>query len=320
MWLIGVDEAGYGPNLGPLVMTAVGCRVPDDLAGADLWDLLAGAVRKNGDDDGRILVNDSKQVYDPAGGIGDLERGVLAALWRHPLHADANIGHLLTATCTDSLDDLRGEGWFTGDGKLPLQVEAEEVTAAARRFDRTWLRKRGQAPFSCRGVVVPAPRFNALADAADSKGAVLAHSLCRLLANHHRALDGDDALTFVVDKHGGRNSYAALIQHALPEGVVLAELESHVRSTYRVIGLSRDVRLTFQPRADAEHFCVALASMAAKYLRERLMEDFNRFWLAHVPGLKRTAGYPADAARFMAEIRPAAQKLGIAEDAIWRKR
>ena len=92
------------------------------------------------------------------------------------------------------------------------------------------------------------------------------------------------------------------------------------RSVYRVIGLEREVRLTFQPRADAECFCVALASMVSKYLREVLMLEFNRFWQTHVPGLKATAGYPGDAIRFFEAIRPAVERLGLAEETVWRQR
>jgi hypothetical protein len=84
--------------------------------------------------------------------------------------------------------------------------------------------------------------------------------------------------------------------------------------------LSHDIRLTFQPRADVEHFTVALASMLSKYLRELLMREFNCFWQKHLPELKATAGYPGDSARFFAEIRPVASKLGIPESVLWRQR
>ena len=103
-------------------------------------------------------------------------------------------------------------------------------------------------------------------------------------------------------------------------GCVVAGAEGPLRSTYTVLGLGRPVRLTFQPRADSEHFGVALASMVSKYLRERLMEEFNRFWQGHVPGLRATAGYPSDAGRFLDAIRPAAVRLGIGEEVLWRKR
>jgi hypothetical protein len=82
----------------------------------------------------------------------------------------------------------------------------------------------------------------------------------------------------------------------------------------------RRVQVTFEPRADVNHFCVALASMISKYLRELLMMEFNRFWQARVPKLKSTAGYPLDARRFWAEIRPAASELGIGADALWRRK
>src|SRR5262249_51334123 len=80
-WLIGIDEAGYGPNLGPLVMSAVACRVPEALAGADLWRLLATAVRHDGDPtDGRPLVADSKVVHAGPQGLAALELGVLGSV------------------------------------------------------------------------------------------------------------------------------------------------------------------------------------------------------------------------------------------------
>jgi ribonuclease HII len=79
-WIIGIDEAGYGPNLGPLVMSAVAYKVPHETASANLWDVLAqAACREVGDDDDeKIWINDSKQLYSTSKGTADLERNVLA--------------------------------------------------------------------------------------------------------------------------------------------------------------------------------------------------------------------------------------------------
>src|SRR5204862_1697405 len=127
-------------------------------------------------------------------------------------------------------------------------------------------------------------------------------------------------LHFFIDKHGGRNSYAALLQPAFDDGVVLANEEGALRSVYRLHGARRFMQVTLQPRADGDHLCVALASMLSKYLREVLMEQFNRFWQGHVPGLKATVGYPTDAVRFFADIKEAVSRLGFAEAAVWRRK
>ena len=125
-------------------------------------------------------------------------------------------------------------------------------------------------------------------------------------------------LTFFIDKHGGRNTYAAMLQDAVPEGMVLAHRERRRAASTAWPAQAAEVRWTIQPRADAEHLSVALASMVSKYLRELLMREFNRFWQACVPDLEPTAGYPGDAVRFRAVIQPIAERLGIAEAALWR--
>ena len=74
-WRVGLDEAGYGPNLGPLVMASSACHVPAD-GPPCLWKALRPAVRKDRHkDNGRLLIDDSKKVNQGPGGLAKLEAG-----------------------------------------------------------------------------------------------------------------------------------------------------------------------------------------------------------------------------------------------------
>jgi len=318
-WIIGVDEAGYGPNLGPFVMTSVACRVPDACREADLWHVLRAAVRRADDTDkSRLLIDDSKRVYT-ARGLAGLERGILATLWGERLNAPSSLAALIECACPDDKEELRREAWYRGTQALPIHLTRDDLQSTATRF----VDACAAADVECwqvRSVVVCPTHFNALLEERGTKSHVLAHALTHLLRWQRANPQDDEDLTFFIDKHGGRNTYAAMIQHALPDSIVLTVQEGLARSTYRVHGLGRAIHLTFQPRADAEHLCVALASMASKYLREVLMLEFNRFWQELVADLKPTAGYPVDAARFLLAIRPAIEKLGLLEECIWRRK
>jgi hypothetical protein len=318
-WLIGIDEAGYGPNLGPLVMTSVACRVPEALVGADLWHVLRAAVRRSAEDkDGRLLIADSKVVYSAARGLAALETGTLAALALGTNGGPLSLAGFLDCVLWASAGDVAAEPWYTGQSLLPVaaapavcHAAAECLHGSSRRNDVAWTQVRS--------VVICPGRFNALLDRWGSKGAVLGHGLAELIRCNRNAAGGE-SLHFLVDKHGGRNHYAPMLQASFPDGLVVAHKEGAACSAYTVLGARQQVRLTFEPRADAGHFCVALASMVSKYLREVLMGEFNHFWRQQVPDLEPTAGYPGDAARFFLAIRPACERLQLPEDAVWRRR
>jgi len=323
-WLIGIDEAGYGPNLGPLVMTAVACRVPEELAGGNLWKALRPAVRRKAKaDDDRFFIDDSKRVFSQTQGLHELEQAVLGTVkYNVPEPADAavpTLASLLRDLSPASETELGAEPWYDGTTALPLESPVERIRRGAERFHGL-CRKREITWGIVRSVVICAPRFNEMVDRWGSKGAVLGLAMTELMRACLEPDDGAEPVSFVIDKHGGRNQYSALLQHALEESMVLAREETANRSHYEAVGLKRNVTVTFTPRADSHNFCVALASMVSKYLREALMHEFNRFWQQKVPGVKPTAGYPGDAQRFFDEIRPTVARLGISEASLWRQR
>jgi ribonuclease HII len=316
MWLVGIDEAGYGPNLGPFVMSAAAVRVPEPAA--DVWRLLAPAVcraAEAGRDEPRLVVDDSKAVYSPSKGMGRLERGLWPFLANGaasavPL-ADLWARHVLTP-----LEHLAAEPW----GRVHHLLPAEKATTAAHAESLPALHAACAAGSVAVGplwsVVVFPRQFNALVDAHNSKAAVPLLGLKRLL-DQVCTLTGTDRVEIVVDRLGGRQNYQAVLQEAFPHTLVLCRGESPARSTYAV---SPTCNVTFRVKADAECFSVALASMLSKYLREVLMTQFNAYWRQHLPGLKPTAGYPGDAERFWKETAAVRQKLRLPEEWLWRKR
>jgi hypothetical protein len=316
-WRVGIDEAGYGPNLGPLVMTAVACRVRNDAADANLWRTLKAAVRRHTSKDARrLLVDDSKLVYSPARGLGTLELSVLSILHAATDRLLCSVHDLVVLLYRDH--ELTGERWYTGATPIPLATAAAAIVENAQRFgavcheaDVRWSHFRS--------VIVCPGRVNACIERYGSKGAVLSAGLVELLGAIS-VLEPVEPVHITVDKHGGRNFYGAALQESFPTGWVLPIVEGMEESIYEIQGLDRPVRIALRPRADSGSFEVALASMISKYGREVLMAEFNGFWQQHVPDLAPTAGYPGDSERFFAAIRPALLRLRIAEELVWRNR
>src|SRR5262245_18419685 len=107
----GIDEAGYGPNLGPLVMTAVIAEGPSPRA-HDVWMYLEATVARSVYSTGRVGIDDSQALLR-----GPHARSQLEATCRVLLTARSG-----TNLAEDTLPDLLASG---GGGTL---VDVELTT------------------------------------------------------------------------------------------------------------------------------------------------------------------------------------------------
>jgi len=319
-YLIGTDEAGYGPNLGPLVISASVWQVPDGTRGEDLFDrlghVIAGSLAEAEKlDPPRVVIADSKILYHSGGDLRHLERGLWAAwaLLGHQPHSWREVWNTLDDNNTD---ELCASPWFDGyDAPVPDDCLAQDWAVHAPRL-RDSLAAEGVRLIALRSRAVFPREFNRLLKRFGSKGALLSNLTLELITQMIGPLVADP-ISVICDKHGGRNRYGSLLGEHFPDRMIEVHGESRRQSVYRFGPPERQIEFCF--RANAES-CLpaALASMASKYLRELAMRAFNEFWCSRVPCLAPTAGYPQDARRFMAAITPAQRELGIDDNTIWR--
>lgn len=321
-FLIGTDEAGYGPNLGPLVISATVWEAPDDVCGEDLFDRLAnviasriGDVSNNGGP--CVAMADSKKLYTPDKGLRHLERGLWAALGLFG-HRPTRWGDAWQALAPDSLAKMPHIPWYADyEGPAPLDVDANEIATLSDAL-RDGLANSGVRLVGVQSRVVFADEFNDLIDRYGSKGVALSYETLSLAARMIEPLP-NSPISVICDKHGGRNRYGPLLSRYFPDWVVEVHGESRERSVYRFGPAERRIEFCFRTKAES-CLAAALASMASKYLRELAMQAFNDYWMRRVPGLKPTAGYPEDAKRFRVDIAETCTKLRIDERMLWREK
>lgn len=317
MLLVGVDEAGYGPVLGPLCHGLCVLRVPDSATPGwhgDLWRRLAPSVSRMPAPPGAIPVDDSKRVH---AGSHKLERLGLA------------VSAFLDAAC--------GTPW---DGALETILDAEDAEALAREpwgralspsFDfpdgtthaatlRACLAAGSVEVVHYRARALPAGAFNRDVERWGNKAEVngrRAGELLRAAAGFARL---GEAVHAVVDRLGGRKFYAPSLAESFNGALPRITEESKARSAYELEWDARRVAVEFREKADGASLPVALASMAAKLARELSMARFNAWFRTHAPDLAPTAGYYTDAQRFLRETAALRAGLQLADADLIRAR
>lgn len=369
MWQIGIDEAGYGPILGPFVMTAVAIGRPGALRAKEPWKLLekvtdrARGRKKSADSQQWFVIADSKQVHRGSNRLAELEFHTLPVLWPW-LGSDWRFPALLERLSVSGLPQDMALACYRAALTLPMCHGVDEIMRRAEVW-RERLNRAGLVFDAPRIFVLLPPTINALIARHGTK-AVLPWLGWRELLSAWNAILARHALAETCevwcDRLGGRQYYAGLLcesltgwqlQHYLETPrqcryVFTAEAETLADGSSQAVSQQgrrpcrrgrerpapirrsdagksaasgeRQWTVVVTPEAETRSFAVALASMISKYIREVFMHHFNSYWQEQIPGLRATAGYPRDGERFLREIEPARQRLGLTEAQLRRCR
>ncbi len=316
MLVVGVDENGLGPRLGPLVATSVVLEAPE---------YRRAALRNRGLGLG---LTDSKE----AGGFGRmsfLESVALALLgWAdapHPRFEPSALQGLPTSA-DDLLDRLSPASRVELRARCPNDQTAAQcwavdlalpafggdpalgATLLQKLVGRSKLRVLDvQSRVACAGML------NARQAAGQNKLAVDLELFEDLITAARRL--HEDSLLVICGMVGGIRDYSSRLRRFEHDRVNGLPARRGQRR-YSVDGLGE---IRFEVNADARHLPVALASIVGKYLREICMLRIGEFYRRDVPGLPLASGYHDPVtSRFIEQTQPSRRQLGIASDCFQR--
>lgn len=319
MIVAGIDEAGYGPLLGPLVVAAAAFRLDDGADAARLDELARDDLHW----ETLLPTADSKRLYHPGGSLRRIETSALGhVLLARDGALPSTLGELLADAHDFDPSEAEALPWYAGRllaQPLPRDADPDDVRARAARHTR-WLAARGAhfARFFVTPVLVP--RFNRVSTAAGTKAFTLFRTASRLVEALLAAFP-DDELTVHVDRQGGRIYYADELQRAFPLVSLTTHSERPERASYTLRFPHRPpLHVDFAVKADDACTPVALASVLAKTVREHAMTCLNRWFVARREGLEPTAGYGRDARRFLLEVDRLVLESGAAREQFVRCR
>jgi hypothetical protein len=334
--VLGVDEAGYGPNLGPLVIAVSAWAVESRLEVLDGLETFAPEFQAASWTSRSAFVpfGDSKKIYQSGKGMAGLNfalRFFESIFEGKP--SEKRPWFELGRLAQEDLSRVESHPWYRCINPAKGLGRADQVdwnSEASCRFAREKLRKLGVRLIGFRLRILDEAYFNECVDRLGNKSDVLGHISLELawkVLGECMDFHSFKGIEIYCDRQGGRKKYAGLISQTyershresqVPFCSVIGESPKTSLYSMRHAGIATSIR--FQVHGDSL-FPPAAASMVAKWARESLMERFNGYWRDVVgPGLKPTAGYAVDAARFARDIEPWITKLAIEKNQWWRRK
>ncbi|MEJ2701358.1 MAG: hypothetical protein P8Z79_02845 [Sedimentisphaerales bacterium] len=316
--LVGIDEAGFGPLLGPLVVSSTTFSLPGDLLKSDLWEVLRKSLSNSRKRlAGRLLVVDSKKAFTRSLGIKHLERTVLASL-KCLGEEPATLAELMGVLCPDCIERLDTYPWYAGVDARPLAGDGADRDLASSVLAED-LASNSMKLLDLASCCLDVAYYNRMVAAMKNKANVLFSTTSRLIKRACDRFSGDD-LHILIDRQGGRVHYRRHLQMVFGELELKILRESATTSSYELRAAGKRMRLHFAVGADGRFLPVSLASMVSKYLRELQIGNINRYFAGFCADLKPTAGYWKDGLRFVEEIRANLPHVKIDQSQLVRSR
>lgn len=323
--VIGVDEAGYGPSMGPLTICATAWRVPLDLDTSEMTSLLepeflAKPIKQNSS---HVPIGDSKKIHRDTYAVEGLILGARFLSFAIDGNVPSEWDDQIASIATEDWNRFSSIPWYAKQPSQHSEILDSVVPDQANYFLPA-MKKTKSHGIQLAGIrmrVIDEIEFNRQVDRTGNKSTLLSEASLGLVKQAILELSKKgEAVEVYCDKHGGRNRYQAVLTYSFDEEWFDIELESRACSRYKANWAEHPMQIQFKVDGDSI-FPSAAASIIAKWTREELMNRLNGFWQSKVVGgIQPTAGYYVDAMRFAKQIEGSVKKMGLAPDQWWRKK